>query len=125
MEPYTVTQKPLPTIAVHKNQNYKLLNSRDSLDRHEKKDTEGIWPTEARRLKEWTIFTYAALCWDIFLTLSPVIFIGKFVLSFLSCSSNSFFFNYYITLLSLMIVSLFFFKRSPVHWTKLAKLQNA
>ena len=56
----------------------------EKLNRNEK-STEGNWPTEARRLKEWTAFTYAALCWDVFVTLSPAIFIGKFVLSPTCC----------------------------------------
>lgn len=33
--------------------------------------------TEPRRLKEFTTFTFIELCWDVFVTLTPVAFLGK------------------------------------------------
>lgn len=56
---------------------YTTINSREDPDSIGKENAENKEQTEPRRLKEFTIFTFIALCWDVFLTLIPISFLGE------------------------------------------------
>lgn len=60
---------------------YTTINSVENPEIYRKKSAEKKWPTKPRRLKEFSTFTYAALCWDVLVTLMPVIFVGQSVVS--------------------------------------------
>lgn len=43
----------------------------------EEENAEKKGQSEPHRLKEFTTFTFIELCWDVFVTLTPVAFLGK------------------------------------------------
>lgn len=49
----------------------------------EENDEKKKGQTEPRLLKEFTIFTFIELCWDVLVTLTPVAFLGKSVFFYL------------------------------------------
>lgn len=56
---------------------YTTINTSEDPDSGGKENAEKKEQTEPRRLKEFTIFTFIALCWDVFLTLMPIPFLGE------------------------------------------------
>lgn len=60
---------------------YTTINTREDPDLGRKENAEEKEQAEPRRLKEFTISTFIALCWDVFLTLMPVAFLGEPVFS--------------------------------------------
>ena len=58
---------------------YQTLDTEETLNEYKEKDIEEDWPTEPRPLKKRTTLTYMALCWDVLVTLVPVVFFGKSV----------------------------------------------
>lgn len=76
---FRVVQKLIPTTRATTKTPYKALSSTVNPQEYEKKDTQRAWPTEPRRIKRWTTFTYMTLFCDLVMTLLPVIFLGESV----------------------------------------------
>lgn len=72
-----VMREFIPATRATTHPNYKALNTEENPAKYWKKDAQRKWSTEPRRLKEWTTFTFIALCLDVFVTLLPVTFLGE------------------------------------------------
>ena len=72
---HKVKRKPIPTATTHRA--YRIVDTEESLSEYKNKDGEKDWPTKPQLLRKRTTRTYFVLCWDVLVTLLPVVFLGR------------------------------------------------
>ena len=73
---HKVKRTPIPTATTHRA--YRIVDTEESLIEYTNKDGEKDWPTKPQLLRKRTTLTYFMLCWDVLVTLLPVVFLGRF-----------------------------------------------
>lgn len=119
-----MTEVPTPKDGGNASHEYTAINTIEDPEIGRKKNAEKKWQTEPRRLKEFTIFIFIALCWDVLVMLMPMAFIGELVFSvfircFLDASSSNILFTAPLILTTLILT------KTPWLWSQPIRMQCA
>ncbi|KAL9120129.1 MAG: hypothetical protein Q9187_003311, partial [Circinaria calcarea] len=70
---HNLKRKPVPAATTHGP--YRMIDTEECLNEYKNKDDDKDWPTKPQLLRKRTTLTYFVLCWDVLVTLLPVVFL--------------------------------------------------